>query len=53
MTGSLFLFPFQIQTMAVIEGVTIVSTVSVDILQENDNYTSLLECAQMLNCKYL
>ncbi|XP_016386174.1 LOW QUALITY PROTEIN: condensin-2 complex subunit G2 [Sinocyclocheilus rhinocerous] len=40
----------QIQTMAVIEGVTIVSTVSVDILQENDNYTSLLECAQMLNC---
>ncbi|XP_042583969.1 condensin-2 complex subunit G2 isoform X1 [Cyprinus carpio] len=40
----------QIQTMAVIEGVTIVSTVSVDILQENDNYTSLLECAQTLNC---
>ncbi|XP_016295448.1 condensin-2 complex subunit G2-like [Sinocyclocheilus anshuiensis] len=39
----------QIQTMAVIEGVTIVSTVSVDILQENDIYTSLLECAQMLN----
>ncbi len=53
MTGSLFLFPFQIQTMAVIDGVTIVSTVSVDILQENDNYTSLLECAQTLNCKYL
>ncbi|KAI2662523.1 Condensin-2 complex subunit G2 [Labeo rohita] len=40
----------QMQTMAVIEGVTIVSTVSVDILQENDTYTSLLECAQMLNC---
>uniref|UniRef100_A0A671NUE3 Condensin-2 complex subunit G2-like n=1 Tax=Sinocyclocheilus anshuiensis TaxID=1608454 RepID=A0A671NUE3_9TELE len=39
----------DIQTMAVIEGVTIVSTVSVDILQENDIYTSLLECAQMLN----
>ncbi|XP_016094535.1 LOW QUALITY PROTEIN: condensin-2 complex subunit G2-like [Sinocyclocheilus grahami] len=39
----------QIQAMAVIEGVTIVSTVSVDILQENDIYTSLLECAQMLN----
>uniref|UniRef100_A0A672RXJ0 Condensin-2 complex subunit G2 n=1 Tax=Sinocyclocheilus grahami TaxID=75366 RepID=A0A672RXJ0_SINGR len=41
---------FRECTMAVIEGVTIVSTVSVDILQENDNYTSLLECAQMLNC---
>ncbi|XP_048040750.1 condensin-2 complex subunit G2 isoform X1 [Megalobrama amblycephala] len=40
----------QIQTMAVIEGVTIVSTVSVDILQENDTYTSLLNCAHMLNC---
>lgn len=39
----------QIQTMAVIEGVTIVSTVSVDALQENDNYTTLLKCAQMLN----
>lgn len=40
----------QIQTMAVIEGVTIVCTVSVDALQENDNYTPLLNCAQMLNC---
>ncbi|XP_056318859.1 condensin-2 complex subunit G2 [Danio aesculapii] len=39
----------QIQTMAVIEGVTIVSTVSVDALQENDNYTTLLNCAQILN----
>ncbi|XP_005166482.3 condensin-2 complex subunit G2 isoform X1 [Danio rerio] len=39
----------QIQTMAVIEGVTIVSTVSVDALQEKDNYTTLLKCAQMLN----
>uniref|UniRef100_A0A673LZK7 Condensin-2 complex subunit G2-like n=1 Tax=Sinocyclocheilus rhinocerous TaxID=307959 RepID=A0A673LZK7_9TELE len=39
----------DMETMAVIEGVTIVSTVSVDILQENDIYTSLLECAQMLN----
>lgn len=38
--------------MAVIEGVTIVSTVSIDILQENDTYTSLLDVAQMLNCKY-
>lgn len=43
---------FQIQTMAVIEGVTIVCTVSVDALQENDNYTPLLNCAQMLNCTY-
>ncbi|XP_051556991.1 LOW QUALITY PROTEIN: condensin-2 complex subunit G2-like [Myxocyprinus asiaticus] len=40
----------QIQTMVVIEGVTIVSTVSVDVLQENDTYTSLLDCAQVLNC---
>nr|XP_055062977.1 condensin-2 complex subunit G2 [Misgurnus anguillicaudatus] len=40
----------QMQAMTIIEGVTIVSTVSVDILQENDTYTSLLGCAQMLNC---
>uniref|UniRef100_A0A8C1GM87 Condensin-2 complex subunit G2 n=1 Tax=Cyprinus carpio TaxID=7962 RepID=A0A8C1GM87_CYPCA len=38
------------EEQVIIEGVTIVSTVSVDILQENDNYTSLLECAQTLNC---
>ncbi|XP_056604998.1 condensin-2 complex subunit G2 isoform X1 [Triplophysa dalaica] len=40
----------QMQAMAIIEGVTIVSTVSIDILQENDTYTSLLDVAQMLNC---
>ncbi|XP_052007489.1 condensin-2 complex subunit G2 [Xyrauchen texanus] len=40
----------QTQTMAVIEGVTIVSTVSVDVLQENDTYASLLDCALVLNC---
>ncbi|TRY99501.1 hypothetical protein DNTS_014206, partial [Danionella cerebrum] len=40
----------QTLTMAIIEGVTIVSTVSVDSLQENDNYTSLVQCAHVLNC---
>ncbi|XP_030635008.1 condensin-2 complex subunit G2 [Chanos chanos] len=37
------------QAMSVIEGVTLVATVSIDSVQDNDTYTSLLQCAAMLN----
>ncbi|XP_061095489.1 condensin-2 complex subunit G2 isoform X1 [Conger conger] len=37
------------QTMAVIEGVTVVAVASVDVILEDDSYAVLLECANILN----
>ncbi|XP_037400986.1 condensin-2 complex subunit G2 [Pygocentrus nattereri] len=36
-------------TMAVLDGVTVVCTVSVDVIQDGDVYSALLDCAHMLN----
>ncbi|XP_028826068.1 condensin-2 complex subunit G2 [Denticeps clupeoides] len=37
------------RTMMVIQGVTLVATTSVEVIQDGDTYTTLLQCAHLLN----
>lgn len=48
-----FISIFQQQTMSVIDGVTLVVTASVDVIQDGDTYDSLLECANILIGEFL
>uniref|UniRef100_A0A4W5KQN4 Non-SMC condensin II complex, subunit G2 n=1 Tax=Hucho hucho TaxID=62062 RepID=A0A4W5KQN4_9TELE len=41
--------PDQTRTMSVLEGVTLVVTASVDVIEDGDTYNSLLECGNILN----
>lgn len=39
--------------MSVLEGVTLVVTASVDVIEDGDTYNSLLECGNILNGEFL
>ena len=39
----------QKQTIAVVEGVTLVATVTLNVLQDGEPYDSLLECSRQLH----
>uniref|UniRef100_A0A8C7VLS5 Non-SMC condensin II complex, subunit G2 n=1 Tax=Oncorhynchus mykiss TaxID=8022 RepID=A0A8C7VLS5_ONCMY len=41
--------PDRTHTMSVLEGVTLVVTASVDVIEDGDTYNSLLECGNILN----
>lgn len=47
----MFIFTVLVQThtISVLEGVTLVVTASVEVIEDGDTYNSLLECANILN----
>lgn len=43
----------QKHTMSVLDGVTVVCTVCVEVIQSGDKYADLLDCAHVLNSNHM